>query len=302
MQVVTYNIQWGMGRDGKVDLARIADTVRSADIICLQEVERNWRVMDHGDQVARLAELLPDHHYDYAPSVDIADPSSPDKGARRQYGLLALSRWPILSMRIFPLPKYPIVGHLVDQSCLQELIVVAGGYPTRIYNTHLSFLSERQRQIQITQIMQIVADAPMQGGPVSGLGVPDADYHEDWMAVGREDLADMPRPAMIFGDFNMRPNSPNYDLLVGAKDPYYGRLHENAMFSDVLTLTGHAEDFGVTQPDDTRSGYMRIDHILVTGEFVGRVTRAWIDADADGSDHQPVFAELDFSLPQGAPI
>mgnify|MGYP002628185674 CR=1 FL=1 len=292
MQVVTYNIQWGMGRDGRVDLSRIADTVRSCDIICLQEVERHWRAMDHSDQVARLAELLPDHHFAFAPSVDIADPTRLDKGARRQYGLLTLSRWPILSSRVFPLSKYPVVGHLVDQSCLQELIVVANGLPLRIYNTHLSYLSERQRQIQITEVMRIVADAPRQGGPVCGIGVPDEDYFEDWMAVGREDLPDMPHPAMIFGDFNMRPNSPNYDLLVGPKDPYYGRLREEAMFSDVLTLTDHAEDWGITHPDDTRTGYMRIDHILVTGELIPYVKKAWIDAEADGSDHQPVFALL----------
>ena len=104
----------------------------------------------------------------------------------------------------------------------------------------------------------------------------------------------MPEAAMIFGDFNMRPNSPNYDLLVGEKDPFYGRLQENAMFSDVLTLTGHAEDWGVTHPDDTGVGYKRIDHIFVTGALVPYVKKAWIDADADGSDHQPVFAELAF--------
>ncbi|MEO8241088.1 MAG: endonuclease/exonuclease/phosphatase family protein [bacterium] len=294
MRVVTYNIQWGLGRDGRVDLGRIADTVRSSDIICLQEVERNWRETDHADQVARLAELLPDHYYSYAPSVDIHNPRKTDRGERRQYGVMTLSRWPIQSARIYPLPKYPIVGFLVDQSCLQELIITAGGQPLRVYNTHLSYLSERQRQIQITEVMKIVADAPRQGGPIVGVGVPDAEYFEDWMAVAREDLADMPVAAMIFGDFNMRPNSPNYDLLVGGKDPYYGRMHELAMFSDVLTLTGHAEDWGVTHPDNPDTGYKRIDHILVTGGLAPHVKRAWIDADADGSDHQPVFAELDF--------
>lgn len=294
MKVVTYNIQWGMGRDGKVDLSRIADTVRDADVICLQEVERHWRKMDHADQIARLSELLPDHYYSFAPSVDVNDPTRPDKGARRQYGLLTLSRWPILSVRVFPLPKYPVVGHLVDQSCLQEVIVVAQGRPVRIYNTHLGYLSQRQRLLQAAEIMRIVADAPLQGGPVMGIGVAASEYGQDWMAVGADDLPQMPRAAMIMGDFNMRPNAPEYDLLVGEKDPFFGRLHENAMFSDVLTLTGHAEDFGATHPEGDGSGYLRIDHILVTGELVPHVKRAWIDADADGSDHQPVFVEIDF--------
>jgi endonuclease/exonuclease/phosphatase family metal-dependent hydrolase len=292
MKVVTYNIQWGMGRDGKVDLDRIAETLRGADIICLQEVESHWRKAEDADQVAALAALMPEHYFAFAPSVDINDPTSEDRGARRQYGLLTLSRWPIQSIRVFPLVKYPVVGHLVDQSCLQELIITINGKALRIYNTHLSYLSERQRHLQIAEIMRIVADAPLQGGPIVGIGVPDADYFDDWMAVGREDLPDMPLPAMIFGDFNMRPNSPNYDLLVGQKDPFYGRLHENAMFSDVLTLCGYAENWGVTHPDNDGTGFNRIDHILVTGDLAGMVKTAWIDAEADGSDHQPVFAEI----------
>ena len=49
MLVSTYNIQWGKGRDGVVDLGRIARAVADADIIGLQEVERNWREMEPPD-------------------------------------------------------------------------------------------------------------------------------------------------------------------------------------------------------------------------------------------------------------
>ena len=42
MRFVSYNIQYGKGRDGRFDLARIADAVRAADVIALQEVERYW--------------------------------------------------------------------------------------------------------------------------------------------------------------------------------------------------------------------------------------------------------------------
>lgn len=37
--LVTYNIQYGLGRDGVYDIARIAGEIESADIIALQEVE-----------------------------------------------------------------------------------------------------------------------------------------------------------------------------------------------------------------------------------------------------------------------
>ena len=38
MQFVTYNIQYGLGEDGRYDLDRIAAAVEDADVIALQEV------------------------------------------------------------------------------------------------------------------------------------------------------------------------------------------------------------------------------------------------------------------------
>ena len=46
----------------------------------------------------------------------------------------------------------------------------------------------------------------------------------------------MPRPALLMGDFNMRTNSPEYDVLVGVADPFYGRLKEDGLFADALAL------------------------------------------------------------------
>jgi endonuclease/exonuclease/phosphatase family metal-dependent hydrolase len=183
---------------------------------------------------------------------------------------------------------------------LQESIISVNGKGLRIYNTHLSYLSGRQRQIQATEIMRIVADAPLQGGPISGQGVPASEYEQDWIAVGPGELADMPQPALLMGDFNMRPNCREYDILVGEVDPTYGRLPEMRKFSDVLTLVGMAEKDGVTHPEGDAAGYFRIDHIFVSGDLVPTVRRAWIDDEADGSDHQPVFAEIDLGeLPTG---
>ncbi|MCU0933013.1 MAG: endonuclease, partial [Thiobacillaceae bacterium] len=41
MKLLSWNIQWGRGLDGRVDLARIAGEIRRIgdfDVICLQEV------------------------------------------------------------------------------------------------------------------------------------------------------------------------------------------------------------------------------------------------------------------------
>ena len=42
ISIVTYNMQFGQGRDGKVDISRIVDAVRGADVVALQEVDRFW--------------------------------------------------------------------------------------------------------------------------------------------------------------------------------------------------------------------------------------------------------------------
>ena len=56
-KVLTWNIQCGLGVDGRVDLVRIADVIRTmadVDVICLQEVSRFNPELD-GGQIAELA-------------------------------------------------------------------------------------------------------------------------------------------------------------------------------------------------------------------------------------------------------
>jgi endonuclease/exonuclease/phosphatase family metal-dependent hydrolase len=298
MLVSTYNIQWGKGRDGVVDLGRIARTVGEADVIGLQEVERNWREMEHADQVQRLAELFPERFLFFAPSLDIDGSSRAGDGRvvnrRRQYGLMVISRWPVLTARSFPLPSYPVHGHLNDTSILLETVI---GHPEgafRLYVTHLNYVSERQRLLQTRQIIEIIADAPLQGGPITGPGVAASEYGADWIAIAKHEVPQMPSPAILLGDFNMMPTSPEYALLTGPVGPDYGRLAEQGLFADALTLAGVSEQAGITYPANSAEQAKRIDHILVSLDFAGLVRRAWIDEAADASDHQPVYADLDW--------
>ena len=98
MRFVTYNIQYGKGRDGRFDLRRIADAVREADVIALQEVERYWIRSGLVDQAAELAALLSDHHWVYGPGLDmdasVRDPAGRPVSRRRQFGNMLLARGP----------------------------------------------------------------------------------------------------------------------------------------------------------------------------------------------------------------
>ena len=62
MKLVTCNIQYFRGKDGRFEIERIADAVRGADVIALQEVVRNWPGSDIADHPARLGELLGDYY------------------------------------------------------------------------------------------------------------------------------------------------------------------------------------------------------------------------------------------------
>src|SRR5215469_15750144 len=104
MLFVTYNIQFGCGRDGRINLDRIAAAIKDADVVALQEVERNWRSdQPHPDQAARLGELLPRYHWVHGATTDLDGSAVGVEGRvdniRRRFGNMILSRWPIASTR-----------------------------------------------------------------------------------------------------------------------------------------------------------------------------------------------------------
>jgi len=71
MRLVDWNIQWGRGVDGRVDLARIvaeAKALHDFDVLCLQEVTRGFHESEQAgglkggpgaDQFAELEALIP---------------------------------------------------------------------------------------------------------------------------------------------------------------------------------------------------------------------------------------------------
>ena len=65
MKILTWNIQWGLGMDGRCDLARIVDAARAIadfDVLCLQELSDGMpdlKACPGNDQFAEVAALLP---------------------------------------------------------------------------------------------------------------------------------------------------------------------------------------------------------------------------------------------------
>ena len=288
MKFVTYNIQYGLGKDNRYDLARIAREVENADVICLQEVERHWQRSGCVDAPAVLGSHLPEHHWVYGANLDMdasyRDPAGRLVNRRRQFGTMILSRSPIVSSRNHLLPKYgTLTQHSIQQGALEAVIVTERAGPVRVYSVHLSHLSITARMPQIEALLHIHARAPGEGGAWCG-GHPDpaAGWTEG-------EMPPMPADAMLMGDFNFEWSSPEYDRVVGPPTARFGRLNRLTGFVDAWAAAGHGENTGATI-----SSGQRIDFCFVSPSLARRVLSCRVDNDAVGSDHQPVWVEADF--------
>ncbi len=148
-KVMTYNIHHGQGTDGKLDLARIAGIIDSADcdIVGLQEVDNNFgRRSQFVDQAKWLAEKL-EMHYAYAPAIDNQIDEKP-----RQYGNAILSRYPIINRKVH---KLPAPTGYEPRVCLEAKVKIdERGYTFMV--THLDHKSNEVRNRQVAEILKVV--------------------------------------------------------------------------------------------------------------------------------------------------
>ncbi len=296
MKIVTYNIQFGLGKDGRFDLERIASEVDGADIIALQEVERYWQRSGNVDQPAQLGQILDRYYWVYGPYFDVdASTPQPDGGienVRRQFGNMILSKTPILSTRLFPLPKSALRDrHNMVVGFFEGVIKLRHDGALRIYNAHLGAHSQHDRAAQIIAIRDTIRRAPAEGGAWSS---PNA--LSLWQEDG--DPPPMPEPFVLMGDFNMEAKDPEYDHLVGPRDSDHGRSSYTENLVDTWVAAGHDEDGGVTfsaDPSTSDGRGMRVDYAFVDEAMRKRVLGARIDEAAQGSDHQPYWIDLDYA-------
>lgn len=284
---VSYNIQYSKGKDDRFDLERIIEEIAGADLIALQEVETGTARTDYLDQAQAIAELLPDYHFVFGPGID-ADASEWQNGKllrrRQQFGNMVLSRWPIVSSANHLLPKQALCGAFHLQRSLLETVINLDGKHLRFCSLHLDHVAPQTRLPQVQAMLDLLHSASSRGatwgGPVDG------------------DFFNLPAPPMpeaiaFLGDMNFDFQSEEYQRVVGPMSQHFGRLTPVNGLLDAWLASGNTVEAGVTIGKDVQG--KRIDHCFISQQLGPALKRMWIDNEAQGSDHQPIWLEWDLA-------
>ncbi len=268
MRIVTYNVQYGIGLDGRYDIGRVCDAVIDADIICLQEVTRGFIRNAGADMPAQIEEQLPNYFSTFHPATDIDMMSGFVEGRavnrRFQFGNMVLSRWPITAVRGHLLPRTTREKVLnLQRGALEALINTPDG-PIRVYSVHLDHISPKERLLQLSALRSIAENYDQTGGAVTGA-------QEFGLPQSGEDMG-----YLLLGDFNFEPGSDEYAEMTS---------------KDVIDVSAGASGWSWIEPKD-RSHAKRLDYVFSSLPLAQKCGSPRIDQEASGSDHMPVWISV----------
>lgn len=288
MKLVSYNVQFGMGLDGRYDPARIAANLNGADVIALQEVTRGFFHNDYADMVADFEHHFPFYYKQFAASCDVLldagfDADGQPVERRFQFGNMILSRHPILAARTLLLPRGRTVERMNMQRCVLETVIAPPSGPLRVYSLHLDHVSADERLAQIAFLNDRIRLFSLEGGALTGAheyGMTDPPLPEDYV---------------VLGDFNMLPESVEYDAMAGRATPGFGRPLRHDRPVDALARFGGLthETHSWLLPTDEGPITALFDYAFLHSNLVPRLKNVFIDTQAEGSDHFPLWLELE---------
>ena len=285
MKLVTWNIQWGLGCDGRIDLRRIVKTAKAlcdADVFCFQEVSHGFAAHDGcQDQPAVLAFLLPGYRAVFRPAVEKVD----ENGKLQVFGNMVLSRLPVLEITSHMLP-WPATDCRSMQRQALEVLVQAPTGAMRVITTHLEYHSEIHRQAQIERLRAIHEESERRK-QLAFEDRSDGAYRTSPQPVG----------TILCGDFNLGPDEPLYREILEPLSPGI------PSFLDAWRIAQgpapHPPTTGVADFKQWPQGPHCRDYIFVTENLADRVATVKVDVETTASDHQPVALELTDHLKMG---
>ena len=281
LTIVSWNIQYGKGVDGRIDLYRIADVVQQdglPDVLCLQEVSRNDPETANGsDQVSELQKLFPDYEIFYGASQDR---SGGKDGGRRQFGNLILTRRSPLQVlhHILPSPADPKARFMSRQTT--ELLLSTGSSVLRLMNTHLEFFSEKQQLAQVQRILELHEEACAQSRE-AGLDFPNTPFAR----IERSEKM------LICGDFNFVPESASYQLITSAFAEGVPDLLD--AWNVVNPENDRSPTCGIFDHKQWKNGPHCRDYFFLSQNLSPQIHQVSVNTETAVSDHQPIRITLE---------
>jgi endonuclease/exonuclease/phosphatase family metal-dependent hydrolase len=285
MKILTWNVQWCLGVDKRVDPARIvAEAKRLADfdVLCLQEVADNFpdpRLAGNSaaDEFAVLASLLPDCTAVAGVAVD----HPAEGGRRRRFGNMILSRLPLRQAyrHLLPSPVDPGVNGMPRVAV--EAVVVAPFGELRVITTHLEYYSGKQRGAQVEALRAIYADGHAHARAGTIVDTSGGPFHTYLR----------PASTVITGDFNLEPDDPLHQRMGAPFTDGTPPLFD--AWERVHPGTAHPATFKVYEKEIPCEPELHCDFIFVGGGLERRVTGIRVDRQTQASDHQPLILTLD---------
>ena len=281
MQLITWNIQWCRGCDGRVSPQRIVEHARALadfDVLCLQEVAANMPALagSRGEnQFELLAALLPGYTAIPGAAVDALGAN----GGRRVFGNLILSRYPVLQALRHQLPwpgdaAVPSMPRLLLEATLDTPLG-----PLRVMTTHLEYYSDRQRDAQVEAIRQTHAQACARAHANAANEVRDT-------ADGPFHMYPKATAAILTGDFNFKPDDPLLARLQAPIDDLTPSLLD--LWPQLHPGQPQPDTIGVHDREQWPEAYA-CDYILASADLVPRVRQVRVDSATRASDHQPML-------------
>ena len=280
MKLITWNIQWGRGIDGRVDLERIVKTAKAIadfDVLCVQEVADNFPALEGNDernQFRDLAALLPGFHGVEGTAVDVPG----DEGRRRRFGNAIYSRYTVLWARRHALPWPADPGVTSMPRVAVEVALRSPMGPVRVTTTHLEYYSDVQRRAQAARLRTLHEEACARA---AGPG-------EATSGRGPFDAAPQCTAAILAGDFNFRPEHPAFDDI---QAPIAGPRYRDA-WTALHRHAPHPPSFCLHTTKYAKEPYC-CDFAFVSEDLLPRVRSVAVEGTTQASDHQPLLLEID---------
>ena len=281
MKILTWNVQWCRGCDGRVDPRRIVDEARAFadfDVLCLQEVACNFPALKGSageDQFALIAAALPGFTAIRGIAVDTPAPD----GSRRTFGNMLLSRLPVRQVTRVMLPSPVDPGHKQMPRMLLEAVVETRFGMLRVMTTHLEYYSPLQREGQVEGVRARHAEASAHARRDRSVDVSEGPFHSFPQTLS----------AVLTGDFNCRTDDPAYARMTAPFD------ERELPFVDAWPIVHrdvpHAPTVGVHDRDQWPAPFA-CDFVFATRDLRPRLRGIEVDDRTAASDHQPLCVDL----------